>query len=106
MSCRRPIRRRFPRSSRPPAWRRGADAMAGRILTTHAGSLPRPKSLVELYVRRAAGEPVDEARLAAEGEAATRHVVAMQRDCGIDIPSDGEQVREAFFLYVQRRMSG
>lgn len=76
------------------------------ILTTHAGSLPRPKSLTELYVRRSRGEAIDEALLAAEGEAATRWVVERQRDAGVDIPSDGEQVREAFFLYVQRRMSG
>jgi 5-methyltetrahydropteroyltriglutamate--homocysteine methyltransferase len=77
-----------------------------RILTTHAGSLPRPASLVELYARRAAGETIDAARLAAEGEAATRQVVELQRDAGVDIPSNGEQMREAFFLYVQRRMSG
>jgi 5-methyltetrahydropteroyltriglutamate--homocysteine methyltransferase len=76
------------------------------ILTSHAGSLPRPKSLVELYAKRADGESIDEARLAAEGEAATRWVVDQQKDAGVDIPSDGEQVREAFFLYVQRRMSG
>jgi 5-methyltetrahydropteroyltriglutamate--homocysteine methyltransferase len=77
-----------------------------RILTTHAGSLPRPKSLVELYAKRAQGEEIDQVRLAEEGEAATRWVVERQRDAGVDIPSDGEQVREAFFLYVQRRMSG
>jgi len=80
--------------------------MSARILTTHAGSLPRPAQLVDLYVRRAKGEAVDEARLAAEGIAATRQVVARQRAAGIDIPSNGEQMREAFFLYVQRRMSG
>ena len=77
-----------------------------RILTTHAGSLPRPGRLVQLYAHRVNGEAIDEAALAAEGEAATRAVVAQQRDAGIDIPSDGEQVREGFFLYVQRRMSG
>jgi 5-methyltetrahydropteroyltriglutamate--homocysteine methyltransferase len=77
-----------------------------RILTTHAGSLPRPASLVDLYARRAAGETVDEVRLAAEAEGATHEVVERQRAAGIDIPSNGEQMREAFFLYVQRRMSG
>ena len=77
-----------------------------RILTTHAGSLPRPAGLVDLYARRANGEAVDEALLAAEGEAATRQVVELQRAAGVDIPSNGEQMREAFFLYVQRRMSG
>ena len=80
--------------------------MTNRILTTHAGSLPRPARLVDLYTRRANGESVDEAALAAEGEAATAQVVALQRTAGVDIPSDGEQMREAFFLYVQRRMSG
>ncbi len=77
-----------------------------RILTSHAGSLPRPANLVDLYARRARGEAIDEAELAREAEAATHWVVERQREAGIDIPSDGEQVREAFFLYVERRMSG
>jgi 5-methyltetrahydropteroyltriglutamate--homocysteine methyltransferase len=77
-----------------------------RILTSHAGSLPRPAKLVELYARRAKGEAIDEAELEREAETATYWVVDEQRKAGIDIPSDGEQVREAFFLYVQRRMSG
>jgi 5-methyltetrahydropteroyltriglutamate--homocysteine methyltransferase len=77
-----------------------------RILTTHAGSLPRPASLVDLYARRASGEAIDETRLAAEAAAATVAVVEHQRAAGVDIPSNGEQMREAFFLYVRRRMSG
>src|ERR1700687_2400898 len=77
-----------------------------RILTTHAGSLPRSAKLVDLYARRANGEAIDEALLAAEGEAATRRGVGRPRAAAVDIPSDGEQMREAFFLYVQRRMSG
>ena len=76
-----------------------------RILTTHTGSLPRPQSLVELYVRKAAGEPVD-AELAEAGHAAMEDVVRKQRDAGIDIGNNGEQQREAFFLYVRGRMSG
>ena len=77
-----------------------------RILTSHAGSLPRPAGLVELYARRARGERVDEAELMAQAAAATHWVVDQQRQAGVDVPSDGEQVREAFFLYVQRRMTG
>lgn len=77
-----------------------------RILTSHAGSLPRPRKLVELYAQRAQGEVIDDGELAREAEAATHWAVDQQRHAGIDIPSDGEQVREAFFLYVQRRMSG
>ncbi len=76
-----------------------------RILTTHTGSLPRPPALVELYVRKARGEAVD-AELAAAGHAAMEDVVRKQRDAGIDIGNNGEQQREAFFLYVRSRMSG
>ena len=31
-----------------------------RILTTHAGSLPRPARLIELYATRAKGEEINE----------------------------------------------
>jgi 5-methyltetrahydropteroyltriglutamate--homocysteine methyltransferase len=77
-----------------------------RILTTHTGSLPRPTLLTELYARRADGEDVDEAALDAAGKAVTRYVVRQQIASGIDIGNNGEQQREAFFLYVRRRMSG
>ena len=77
-----------------------------KILTTHAGSLPRPNSLVELYAKRRNGETIDANSLTAESERATRWVVEKQADIGIDIPSNGEQSREAFFLYLQRRLTG
>lgn len=78
----------------------------GRILTTHAGSLPRPKALTELYARRAHGQPVEQAKLDAAAREATKWVVAKQRETGIDVANNGEQAREGFFLYVQHRMSG
>src|SRR3954451_10661384 len=77
-----------------------------RILTTHTGSLPRPPELTRLYVRRARGEAVDPAELDRLGKAALRHVVDKQIEAGIDIGNNGEQQREAFFLYVRHRMSG
>jgi len=77
-----------------------------RILTTHTGSLPRPSALTQLYARRAAGETVDAAAIDALGKAATREVVQKQIAAGIDIGNNGEQMREAFFLYVRHRMSG
>jgi 5-methyltetrahydropteroyltriglutamate--homocysteine methyltransferase len=77
-----------------------------RILTTHAGSLPRPPALVDLYARRAAGEAVGEAELDAAGREALRAIVPQQVAAGIDVGNNGEQQREGFFLYVQRRMSG
>ena len=77
-----------------------------RILTTHAGSLPRPKPLVEMLVRQSRREDVDAAALAAAVRDATRYVVARQLEAGIDVGNDGEQGRESFFTYVQHRMTG
>jgi 5-methyltetrahydropteroyltriglutamate--homocysteine methyltransferase len=79
---------------------------ASRILTTHAGSLPRPRPLAELFGRQHRGEPVDATALADAIDAATRRAVAAQRDAGIDVGNDGEQPRESFFTYVRHRMSG
>jgi 5-methyltetrahydropteroyltriglutamate--homocysteine methyltransferase len=77
-----------------------------RILTTHTGSLPRPAALTQLYVRRSRGEPIDTAELDRVGKQAVRDIVAKQITAGIDVPNNGEQQREAFFLYVRHRMSG
>ena len=81
-------------------------ASRDRILTTHTGSLPRPAALTELYAGRADGEAIDEVALAAEAVAATKHVVQQQILSGVDVGNNGEQQREAFFLYVRRRMTG
>ena len=77
-----------------------------RILTTHTGSLPRPPALRDLLVRQDRGETVDAAALARESEAAVRHVVARQLECGIDVGNDGEQPRVGFSTYPARRMRG
>ena len=77
-----------------------------RILTTHVGSLPRNEALSELLVRREAGESYDKAHFEAEMEKAVRHVVAKQKEAGIDIGNDGEQQRVGFQTYVPQRMSG
>ena len=77
-----------------------------RILTTHTGSLPRPAELVRLYARRAAGEAVDEAALEAAGRSAMNDALDRQIEAGIDVGNNGEQQREQFSLYVQRRMNG
>ena len=77
-----------------------------RILTTHAGSLPRPPALAELHGRRSRGEAVDPDELRAAVEEATAAVIAAQVEAGIDVGNDGEQARESFFTYVQHRMTG
>ncbi len=61
-----------------------------RILTTQAGSLPRPDDLIELTRARQEGETTDEAGYQAQLAAAVQDVVRRQRECGIDIAGDGE----------------
>src|SRR5262245_31659762 len=77
-----------------------------RILTTHTGSLPRPRDLTRLYAARARGEAVDEAEIDRIGREAVRTIVRKQRDVGIDVGNNGEQQRDSFFLYLKTRLSG
>jgi 5-methyltetrahydropteroyltriglutamate--homocysteine methyltransferase len=77
-----------------------------RILTTHAGSLPREKGLVELLVRKSRHEAVDPSALESAIEESTERIVGRQLAAGIDVGNNGEQPRESFFTYVRERMSG
>ena len=61
-----------------------------RILTTHAGSLPRPDDLIELNRACQAGETSDEAGYQARLADAVGDVVRQQHACGVDIAGDGE----------------
>jgi 5-methyltetrahydropteroyltriglutamate--homocysteine methyltransferase len=79
---------------------------SSRILTTHTGSLPRPRELTRLYALRARGEAVDEAEIDRAGRAAVRRIVEKQREAGIDVGNNGEQQRDSFFLYLKGRLSG
>jgi 5-methyltetrahydropteroyltriglutamate--homocysteine methyltransferase len=79
---------------------------ASRILTTHTGSLPRPRELTRLYAKRARGEPVDDTEIERVGRDAVQAVVRKQHDAGIDIGNNGEQQRDSFFLYLKSRLSG
>jgi 5-methyltetrahydropteroyltriglutamate--homocysteine methyltransferase len=77
-----------------------------RILTTHAGSLPRPATLTTLFARRVRGEAVDPAAIEAEGRTALRAIVKKQIETGLDVIDDGEQSRESFVLYLRHRLTG
>jgi 5-methyltetrahydropteroyltriglutamate--homocysteine methyltransferase len=77
-----------------------------RILTTHAGSLPRPEHLTSLFVRRARGEGVDPVVIAKEGREALRAIVPLQASAGIDVGNNGEQQHDSFFLYLKDRLTG
>jgi 5-methyltetrahydropteroyltriglutamate--homocysteine methyltransferase len=77
-----------------------------RILTTHAGSLPRPRSLIALHTAKYAGTAIDDAVFEQAAEEASRTIIAKQIEAGIDIGNNGEMGRESFFTYVQHRMTG
>ena len=77
-----------------------------RILTTHTGSLPRPRSLVELMFTRESGGPVDASSLEAEVRSAVNDVVSKQRDAGVDVPNDGEMSKIGYSTYVKERLTG
>ena len=61
-----------------------------RILTTQAGSLPRPDDLIELNRARQAGESTDERAYQTRLGAAVVEVVRRQHAVCIDVPGDGE----------------
>ena len=77
-----------------------------RILTTHTGSLPRPRELTRLYAQRARGEAADAAEIDRAGRDAVSAVVRKQHAAGIDVGNNGEQQRDSFFLYLKARLSG
>jgi 5-methyltetrahydropteroyltriglutamate--homocysteine methyltransferase len=77
-----------------------------RILTTHAGSLPRPASLTSLFAKRVRGESVDLAEIEKQSRAALRAIVKKQIEAGLDVIDDGEQSRDSFVLYLRHRLTG
>ncbi len=80
--------------------------MAERILTTHAGSLPRPDDLADMIWAQMDGAQVDTGALEARIDAAVAEVVEKQRAAGIDVISDGEMSKTGFSTYVNERFSG
>ena len=61
-----------------------------RILTTHVGSLIRPKPLRDLLAAKERGEQVDETVLEQATTDAVGDVVRRQAEAGIDVIDDGE----------------
>src|ERR1700739_612221 len=77
-----------------------------RILTAHAGSLPRPDDLREMVLAKARGEPVDQAALDARLRSAVGEIVRGQVACGLDVVNDGELSKPNFTDYVSARIAG
>ncbi|MCY4640202.1 MAG: cobalamin-independent methionine synthase II family protein [Chloroflexi bacterium] len=77
-----------------------------RILTTHTGSLPRPKALLPLIFARERGEESDPSERLAATRQAVHDIVRAQLDAGIDVVNDGEQGKSSYATYVQNRLEG
>lgn len=60
------------------------------ILTSHAGSLPRPDTLIEANHAYYDGKSIDEAAFGTMLGDAVAEVVRRQKEAGIDVPGDGE----------------
>jgi 5-methyltetrahydropteroyltriglutamate--homocysteine methyltransferase len=79
---------------------------AGRIPTTHVGSLPRPQDVVDVVFAEDRGEAVDPAEYDRVIGAAVRDRVQHQVDAGIDFVSDGEMSKIGYATYIRHRLSG
>jgi 5-methyltetrahydropteroyltriglutamate--homocysteine methyltransferase len=81
-------------------------ASAGRILTTHVGSLPRSQAVTDVLFARERDEARD---VDADDEVlrtAVAEVVRRQVGIGIDVVSDGEMSKISYATYIARRLSG
>ena len=77
-----------------------------RILTTHAGSLPRPTDLRELVQARTDGRPYDASAYPKRLRDAVSDVVRAQTAHGLDVIGDGELSKPSFVTYVTERLGG
>ena len=76
-----------------------------RILTTHAGSLPRPPEFLDLF--KSGDSAAFEQRSGAERpHNAVSEIVRRQAELGIDVVDDGEYGKPSFVSYVNERLGG
>ena len=77
-----------------------------RILTTHAGSLPRPPELRAMLDAKSQGQAYDQAEFDKSVTMAVKQVVDQQVELGIDIVGEGEESKPSFNAYLDERISG
>src|SRR5690348_13313563 len=77
-----------------------------RIQTTHIGSLPRPRALLDLMKAKFNDQPYDRSAYDAMLKTSVAEVVRKQAECGIDIVTDGEFSKPGFFTYIRERLEG
>ena len=77
-----------------------------RILTTHAGSLPRPPELRAMLDAKNQGEAYNQAEFDKRVTMAVKEVVDKQVEIGIDVIGEGEESKPGFANYLDERMAG
>jgi 5-methyltetrahydropteroyltriglutamate--homocysteine methyltransferase len=77
-----------------------------RIITTHAGSLPRPADLLEIMTSEAAEKGGKAVPHAGRLREAVKEIVNRQIELGIDVIDDGEFGKPSFVSYVNERLGG
>jgi 5-methyltetrahydropteroyltriglutamate--homocysteine methyltransferase len=77
-----------------------------RILTTHTGSLPRPKSLIALMLDREGGAAIPPEEFETATAKAVDDIVVQQVAAGIDVVNDGEMSKPSYTTYIRHRVSG
>jgi 5-methyltetrahydropteroyltriglutamate--homocysteine methyltransferase len=77
-----------------------------RILTTHVGSLPRPKDVLDLLFAQDRGEPYDAAKFAEAMARGVVDAVRRQSEAGLDIQNDGETAKISYATYIKHRLNG
>ena len=76
-----------------------------RILTTNAGSLPRPPDLLDL-LQAGDADALARGDNAGRLRSAVHEIVQRQVDLGIDVIDDGEYGKPSFVSYINERLGG
>lgn len=76
------------------------------ILTTHVGSLPRPRDVLDLLFAQDRGERVDPLAFDEAVQRGVDDAVRRQAEVGIDIVSDGETSKISYATYIRHRLTG
>ena len=76
-----------------------------RILTTHAGSLPRPPEPLD-FVKSGDGAAFEQGSNAQSLRGAVSEIVRRQAALGIDVIDDGEYGKPSFVSYINERLGG
>ncbi|NBB98227.1 MAG: epoxyalkane--coenzyme M transferase [Alphaproteobacteria bacterium] len=76
------------------------------LLTTHVGSLPRSRAVVDFLFAREGGQDYDQAAFDTCMTEAVMENIRRQVEAGVDIVSDGECSKISYATYVKDRYTG